>query len=794
MSLHVFGIRHHGPGCARSLRAALDELQPDVLVLECPADAEEALPLAAHDEMKPPVAMLLYPPDEPRRAVYYPFAEFSPEWQAVRWALACRVPVRLMDLPQSHQMAIEAEAEKAASQAGAKGNGEEIEGDKPGGDGDASLASTEPSTAVDADGGDTPCAETSESDGRTWRTDPLALLAEAAGYQDHELWWEQQIERRQNASGLFEAIVEAMRTVREEVGESRERDLLREAYMRKVLRGVLKNGHERIAVVCGAWHAPVLDEDALRGKRPGLTAKDDDSRLKGLPKCKTASTWIPWTFSRLSYRSGYGAGIESPGWYAHLWRTPEQVATRWIALAARMLREKDLDASSASVIESVRLADALAALRDLRAPGLRELREAMLTVLCHGDGAPMRLIRRRLEIGDVLGEVPPDSPSTPLARDLAELQKRLRLKPSTEIRALDLDVRKEMDLGRSHLLHRLTLLRIPWGVLEQSGGRASTFHEIWKLEWTPEFAVAIIEAGVWGNTVEAAASARVVHEAREAQSLPPITELLDAAILAGLSQTVEPLLEQIQTQSAVASDVRHLMDALLPLARVARYGDVRGTDATQVVPILTGMFERAVVGLPAACSALDDEAAERMLGSMWNTQQALDVLNRDDFHAQWLARIRTVMESNVHALLRGWCCRLLLEKGTLEEEELYRAARLALSPANPPMECAAWATGLLRGSGLVLLHQDGVWRVFDRWLSELPAETFTEMLPLLRRAFADFTPSERRQMGEKVKRLGSGERAPVAARSTAGIDFTRARLALPVLAQILGVPYDGDQQ
>ena len=124
--------------------------------------------------------------------------------------------------------------------------------------------------------------ESADQNGPTWRTDPLALLAEAAGYKDHELWWEQQIERRENAAGLFDAILEAMRTVREETGEPRARDLLREAHMRKILRGVVRERHERIAVVCGAWHAPVLDEAALCGQREGLTAKDDDARLKGL--------------------------------------------------------------------------------------------------------------------------------------------------------------------------------------------------------------------------------------------------------------------------------------------------------------------------------------------------------------------------------------------------------------------------------------------------------------------------------------------------------------------------------
>ncbi|MCA9203091.1 MAG: hypothetical protein KDA59_08595, partial [Planctomycetales bacterium] len=111
MAVHLFGIRHHGPGCARSLLTALDELRPDMVVIEGPADAEAALPMAPHEQMKPPVALLIYPADEPRRAVYYPMTVFSPEWQAMRWAASHGVPIRLMDLPQTHQLAISREAE-----------------------------------------------------------------------------------------------------------------------------------------------------------------------------------------------------------------------------------------------------------------------------------------------------------------------------------------------------------------------------------------------------------------------------------------------------------------------------------------------------------------------------------------------------------------------------------------------------------------------------------------------------------------------------------------------------------
>ena len=127
MSVHLFGIRHHGPGSARSLRQALEALQPDILLVEGPADKAVAdlLPLLNHSEMQPPVALLVYIPDKPKYAVYYPFAIFSPEWQALQYGLSRSIPVRFMDLPQTHQLAFsvkaaeeaEAQAEKAAQNA-----------------------------------------------------------------------------------------------------------------------------------------------------------------------------------------------------------------------------------------------------------------------------------------------------------------------------------------------------------------------------------------------------------------------------------------------------------------------------------------------------------------------------------------------------------------------------------------------------------------------------------------------------------------------------------------------------
>ncbi len=412
-NVHIFGIRHHGPGSARSVRQALEKLRPDVILVEGPPEAEAVLPLLAHAQMQPPVALLLYVPDQPDQAVYYPFAVFSPEWQAIHYGLTQGIPVRFMDLPQAHQLGKTEQESQAAPPV---------------------------------------------------RTDPLGALAEAAGYSDGERWWEHLVEQRRDSEDLFAAILEAMTVVRTEVPQPEDaREAQREAYMRQTIRAAQREGKERIAVVCGAWHGPAL------AQMPN--AKEDAKVLEGLPKAKVSATWVPWTYGRLSYNSGYGAGIESPGWYHHLWDHPDDVSVHWMARVAHLFREQDLDASPAHVIEGVRLADTLAAMRGRPLPGLPELNEATQSIFCFGSDLPMRLIWDKLIVSDTLGAVPDETPMVPLQQDLVREQKRLRLAPEAAQRDLDLDLRKPNDLDRSYLLHRLDLLGIPWGQSQRGGRR-----------------------------------------------------------------------------------------------------------------------------------------------------------------------------------------------------------------------------------------------------------------------------------------------------------------------------------
>jgi hypothetical protein len=759
--VHIFGIRHHGPGSARSLRQALAQLHPDIILVEGPPDAAEVLPLLVHPQMQPPVALLIYVRDAPERAVYYPFAVFSPEWQAIHYGLANDIPVRFMDLPQCHQLTAPSEEAGTTSD---------------------NTTDNEPSPEVEA---------LAMHPSR----DPLGFLAAAAGYSDGERWWEHMVEQRRDSAGIFAAILEAIAAVRAEIPDpadpaEAQREARREAWMRQTIRAAEQEGHQRIAVVCGAWHGPALLDRA--------DAKGDSALLKELPKTKVQATWAPWTYGRLSYQSGYGAGVESPGWYHHLFasaeagHSPTETAIHWLTRTARLMRTEGLDVSSAHVIEAVRLAETLTALRDRPLPGLPELNEATRAVFCFDSDLPMRLVHDKLIVGETLGAVPNETPMAPLQQDLTREQKRLKLSVEATWRDLDLDLRKTTDLERSHLLHRLNLLGIAWGQFLGARGGKGTFRETWRLQWQPELAIKLIEAGVWGNSIVAAASNRARTEAQQAADLPTLTALVRQALLASLPDAIPPIISHLETQAALTSDVTQMMATLPNLTQVLRYGDVRQTDASAVAHVVDGLVARICIGLPGACAALNDEAAAILFQRLNEANEAITLLQNAAHLAEWQAVLGHLADLDgpaglrIHGLLGGRCVRLLLDQRVFDSAETARRMGLALSTASDPAYAAAWVDGLLRDSGALLVHDETLWQVVDSWVASLPAEMFVQLLPLLRRTFATFHAPERRSLGERA-RQGPTARRSFGSAAPATIDPQRAAAVLPLLGRLLGV-------
>jgi len=785
MATYILGVRHHGPGSARRVRERLEALRPDLILVEGPPEAEELLEQVAREGMKPPVALLAYEPTNPQNAVFYPFAAFSPEWQAMLYAATQGTELHFFDLPLIYRLAqteVKAEetSEASPSEAPTDEATEELS-TPPTEQTESSTSATDEESPVEVSAVLPPDEE--ELEDAFISPDPFDVLAEIDGLSDGEAWWNLRIESSPDGAEVFEAVSEAMTALREAFPErTSEHDLVREAWMRKQIREAERAGDRVIVVICGAWHAPALEA------RAKIKIKEDNERLKGLPKTKITCTWIPWTYDRLSLYSGYGAGITSPGWYDYLWYHPEDDGTLWVSRMAKHLRRKNMDTSVAHVIETVRLAHATATLKEYPRALLEDYNQAAITVMGFGDPILLDLIKEELVIGNRLGSVPDDVPKVPLLVDIERQQKRLRLPFTSEIKTVTLDLRKPLDLEKSIFIHRLDLLGIGWGTERGVSGKG-TFKEQWELYHKPEQIISIIERAVWGNTLQQATEAYMSHQAMEAQSIRRLAELLDEAIPADLPGLVTMMTKRLDELSASAVDVGEMLDTIPKLIRILRYGSVRALDFSHLEGILRVMVARSVAGGLQACSGIDETAADDLYNSLREVDQALMTLADEELRELWLAFLEELRTSSqVHPLLAGMATLLLNQADRLSSEQIAHSLSYHSSVGMKPLDMAYWLEGFLRSSSTLLLLEDRLWELVNDWICGITAENFHELLPVLRRTFSEYSPAERRNLGEKARHYdGKRSSTQSVGMSTEPLDHAEAARVLPLLHLFLGL-------
>ncbi|HMQ46318.1 MAG TPA: DUF5682 family protein [Saprospiraceae bacterium] len=732
----IYGIRHHGPGSTRSLLKALEQQQPDCILVEMPADAEKAMSIFQYEDYELPLALLLYEDKNMDKAVYLPFAEFSAEWQTMRYAHSHQCPIWFMDLPIDIQLQF-------------------------------------PESMDELTIGDDP-----------FDLDPMGVMALLAGYEDSEQWWDATFEHTENDAAIFEYILQMIQAMRGDLNRpERPSNLLREAYMRITLRKALKEGFKNIAVVCGAWHGPAI-QDVNR-----IKPASDQQLLKGWKKAKTSSSWIPWSYERLAYQSGYRAGVLSPAWYDLLFRHREEAIQRWMVQAAVLMREQGFETAAAQAIDAARLAHTLAAMRQKAIPEMVELKEAALAVYCQGQVEPLQLIEKALIIGRKVGQLPENAPVMPIQKDFDRQLKTFRLGKifqSTAVENKILDLREPFHMAMSQFFHQLQLLDIHWGKTQEQEGRLGNFSESWQLKWQPEFSIKIIEAGTWGNAIKEAAENKALQKISQHQELNVLVGLFRASLLAGLETVFESLLRQLETAVALSKDTMQMMQAIPALADVIRYGDVRQSKPEAVAALLGQLLPRVSVGLPATCSQVDETVAKACYTLILEADRAVDLLESSEFTLIWNTTLQRMQaHPGIDRSIHGLCCRLLLDKGLLSSEQASLIMEFTLSYTREAAHAASWLEGFLQGSALILLHSKDLWSVLERWVKDVPEEHFTEMLPILRRTFARFSAPER----EKILQLAKQVSLSMSETQTPSPIYhqQRAKQALPLLVQLLGL-------
>jgi hypothetical protein len=750
----IFGVRHLSPMGAWHLSRFLETTNPTAVLVEGPSDATENIVHLVDKRTKPPVAILSFTKERPVRSILFPLAEYSPEWVALTWALKKKRVARFIDLPAATFLALGAHDDPSPPPPA------------------AGQAPPEQSA---------PAPEPTRSDTQAYLADPYEAIARLSGEPDHETWWEKHFEHSTEEDAYREAIFQFGAGLREVDYESprRQREtLLRESFMRRAIRDAIAEGHdpERIVVVCGAYHAPVLTADA-----PAMT--DEEQAL--LPRVTTAQTLMPYSYYRLSAQSGYGAGNGAPGYFQALWEEAQHGGTarlgpRYLAEVAGKLRAAGTVRSSAEVIEAVRLANAMAALGDEAvAPTLRDLRDAAVTCLSHGDLPAIKRWLDDVAIGDALGKVPPGVLRTSIQDDFYRWVKDLHLedylkdkvqtiKGSSAKEWLDLRENRFVkssdaafrDRNRSIFLHRLTALGISFATdkTPEEDRTQNTFKEVWSARWTPSCEIELVENALRGDSIELAAVLRFQEKLAEASAVKDAAELARKAVECDLPDAMTAALAKVQALAVDDADFKGVAGAAVDLAQLTRYRDVRSFDAAPLKPLVAQLFLRATLMASSAARCADDGA--RGIGKALSNVQSVALLGEEAEGidaARWTHTLDGIADDEIaHPHVAGVACALLLEQGVISDEVLDRRVSKRLSPGADPGDGAGFFEGLATRNRFALLSKKSLWAAMSAFIESLDDDAFRRAVVALRRAFAAFEVSEARRIASVLAEFWKG--------------------------------------
>lgn len=735
---YIFGVRHLSPAAAWHLRQLLDRVRPKLVLIEGSDDADELIPHIVSAKSKLPIAILAYTSEAPVRTFVYPLATYSPEYQALLWCQENKVKARFMDLPASVFLGL---YDRDA--------------------GTAALDAEPPKPKQDDAPKDDPDAATVPIEPRP-RDSVYDRIAQLAGEPDYETYWERHFEQLRNENSYLNAAFsygEELRAMEDFSTRRAAENLVREAYMRRKIQQAIAEGikPEQIVVVTGAFHA-----SALGPEHPPMS----DEELAKLRRRDSKMTLMPYSFFKLSSQSGYGAGNHAPAYFEMVWNSFNEnraaaLPTLFLANVVRELRASGTFRSTAEVIEGVRLAGAMADMKN-SLPTLRDLQDAAVTLLGQGDPTVVRESLLRVEVGTAIGSLAKGVSQTSIQDDFYRELTRLKLDQfkAAVRRDLDLDLRENrrvkstesafLDLHRSSFLHRLAVLEVGFGKKLSVRQEETTWAESWALQWTPEAEIAIVEAVLLGETIELAVAFKFKQRLETCVSIAEASTVIREACECGMSASIELARHTLQRLANDSSDFTALAGATCELGLVIRYGDVRQFDAEPLKPLLEQLFLEGALSLVGAANC-DLAAAKTMVGGINELNKVtLDYTSLID-EPLWLGELQKLARADhLNPLLSGYACALLVERNLVSNEELAREVSRRLSPGIAADLGAGWFEGLAKRNRYALLTRLALWEQLAKYVASLTDDDFKRALVFLRRSFGDFSPSEKRSITENL--------------------------------------------
>jgi hypothetical protein len=715
--LHVVGIRHHSPACARLVRHVIGTVRPRYVLIEGPSDMNARIgELALGHEL--PIAIFSYAQGpRSRHASWSPFCAYSPEWVALESAREVGAEALFVDLPAWHEAFDEVKNRYSTRHERASAR--------------------------------------------------MTALCERLGVEDTDTLWDHLFEQPLPPATLAERLTTYFHELRDG-DDPGSRDRAREAYMSRWIAWALNENAGHVVVVCGGYHEPELrrGHHAVReASRPEVPQLDPDTRF--------GSYVVPYSFHRLDAFVGYESGMPSPEFYQRVWDLGADAAgEEMLFRAITHLREKKQRVSSADAIAALTLARGLSTLRGhaslarvdvldgLAAAVVKEALDAPLPWNRRGTlvrGTDRMLAEMVIAFsGTRVGKLARNTPRPPLLADvMVELDRvGVVLGPllwdfagpkTSKVKA---SLNDPAGLARSRVLHRIRVLGVPGFSLTRAPSLArneTNLDETWAVNAALETEAALIEASALGATLESAAAAKLEERIAEAPGLGALARLLQDAALVGIDTVTMRLVDDVRRIAGNEPEFGELGAALGVLLALFRHDVLLGTaGAPMVGAAVAAAFERGLwlyEGLSGG--VLDARSSSAVVAGAVALRDALRyagaTLSLDGARAEAVMQ-RCLAQHDAPPAVRGAAMGFLWSmRVAMGEQETTMAVHSAARPAT----LGDFLAGLFALAREEVLHTPSLLAVIDALVSTMTRSDFLIAIPSLRMAFGYFPPREK---------------------------------------------------
>ncbi len=698
------------------MRRCLEIVRPSQVLIEGPIDFEPLIPLLADPQTVPPVAVVMMDSAAADSAIaVYPFCRHSPEFVALVWAAHNGAQARFIDLP-SRDKAMRKRADN--------------EGRLP-------LIAND---RLDYNG-------------------YVAELCRRRGVADGSALWDALFESQGPGVdwvSYFEAVAlycEHIRQIAAPADIEADGTLAREAHMRRCLSEA-RSRPGPIVVVTGGFHTPALRDVAPNGSGSPATAQ----------MSAAGGYLVRYGFQQLDQQDGYGAGLPHPAWYDRLWGVldggsdPQALALEMVTAFADRLRRTapGLALPSPVSMQAVAAAHRLAVLRGLPFPGRNEVldgvRSAGVKEAVVGGRSPLLDALSVFLTGTEVGDLPATAGQPPIIGALRERARELKfILQGGERRTRDLDVlRKPSHAEASRFLYAMHLIGSPFarklsGPDPLSGWRQSLLIETWSYVWSPMVEQHLLGLALKGSNLEQLCHSVLRERLSDlsqqglSRNTGAVTGLLIDAARTGLNGLVLEMLSECRTVLGEDPDPGSVIKTLA-LTQGLSF-NLGGDLADAFADFRRDAFARLIQLFPDLQRVPADRMGELTLGLSEIAAMALEQDEAIDL--ELLAEAAVNQPPDIPPMLEGAMAAFCGLIGISDEAEVAR--RLAAALAGVYVETGARAqalTGCITVNPRLLINSDAVRTATDEFLGGLDTEEFLSVLPELRLALSQLSPSE----------------------------------------------------